>query len=198
MRSIKMVIGDRKHTMRHTTAAYRRFMRTLVRHSRAYLDKHGKNATGALRKAVRYDTKYDDRKQTITLAPDIAVPYWAFVEYGVQGAASNAKAPESPFRFGTGTGPAGKLVPSIDRWVIVKGLPEFRDAGGRFVPRKEQVRRISRNIYMYGIEPTPFLSDPMTRYFSKYKEQIATALSTDIEEFLGDVTGGNIEMTLKI
>ena len=77
---------------------------------------------------------------------------------------NNKKAPQSPFKFGSGTGPKGKLIPAIDKWVVVKPIKDARDAKGRFIPRKSLVRAISTNIYKYGIEPTPFIRPPMRKY----------------------------------
>tara|TARA_R110000787_G_scaffold38050_4_gene96155 strand:- start:5932 stop:6543 length:612 start_codon:yes stop_codon:yes gene_type:complete len=192
--------GKSKWKCDNLTKEYQLMGRDMVRAARHYLDKEKKNATGNLRKSVGYEYSVDkDNNVLIGFTFDDA-GYWQYVEYGVGGVIKGPenKAPDSPFQFGTRTGREGGLRGAIDRWVISKKLPGFRDAKGRFVPRKTQVQRISRKIYLYGIEPTPFASDSLDSVFTKYRNRLATAWTKDIERFLGDAFDEEITITISL
>ncbi len=174
--------------------------RALVRAARHTLDKENKNASGNLRKSVSYEYTVN-RDNSLTLGFTFkGADYWQYVEYGVGGflRGQKDKAPDSPFRFGTNTGRPGGLRGGIDRWVIQKKLPGFRDAKGRFVPRKQRVQVISRNIYLYGIEPTPFASESMDMIFTKWKSRLELAWTKDLEAELDQTFKDEIIITISL
>jgi hypothetical protein len=162
---------------------FNNYRRAVVRAARANLKKLGKNASGKLSKSLRVKVKQQD--YIIEWYPD-GLPYWQFVDYGVQGAQTNYKAPESPFRFGSGTGQKGRLVPAIDKWVVIKPIPDARDEKGKFVPRKELVRRIARAVYLHGLETTYFFTDPMYNLWKRYELQFEDAMYRDLDGTIGD------------
>jgi len=162
---------------------FKNYRRAVVRAAQANLKRLGKNATGNLSKSLQVGVKQQD--YLIEWYPD-GLPYWQYVDYGVQGALTNYKAPESPFKFGSGTGPKGRLVPSIDKWVVVKPIPEARDEKGKFIPRKELVRRIARAVYLHGLETTYFFTDPMYNLWKRYELQFEDAMYEDIDSAIGD------------
>jgi len=179
---VKLLVGHKTLNADNLRAALQILGRDWVRLSRRILDQNKKNATFNLRKSMSYTFAAKEEKIGVSLTFDGA-PYWVFVEMGVRGFASADKAPDSPFQFGTKTGRPGGLRAAIDKWVIRKGLPNFRDAQGRFIPRKEQVRRISKKIYMYGIEPTPFVSEPMKFIWDKHLPNLEEALTRDVDAY---------------
>lgn len=186
MPSIKYVIeiGGELHKLElyRTQKAFDKYAKAVIKRARAILDAEEKNASGNLRKSMNFEyaTKKNEFSLTFTFE---GADYWDIVEQGVQGAVNNKKAPQSPFKFGSGTGPKGKLIPAIDKWVVVKPIKDARDAKGRFIPRKSLVRAISTNIYKYGIEPTPFIRPPMRILFDKHKNKIAAAFASDVYHF---------------
>jgi hypothetical protein len=165
--------------------------------ARETLDNQNKNATGNLYRDVVWEMPLGDKGFTLTF-PFKKSPYWNFVDKGVQGFASNAKAPNSPFKFGSGTGPKGKLIPAIDQWTISKGLPEIRDARGRFVPRQQMVKRIARSVYLYGIKPTYFISDPFAMLYTQAIPKLEKAFKLDVEDFLTKNMPEEMGVTFKI
>jgi hypothetical protein len=179
---IKLVSGKDTFNADNLSSALQDLARDWIRMSRRILDRNDKNASGNLRKSMSYTFVVEGDMVGVKLLFDGA-PYWVFVEYGVKGFKSDAKAPDSPFQFGTNTGRPGGLRAAIDKWVIVKGLPDFRDMKGRFVPRKDRVRMISRKIYLYGIEPTPFVSDPMAVIWDRHISRLELALQLDLIAF---------------
>ena len=201
MKNISFLLhnGETKFKCDYLTRRYLQMGRSLVRAARKYLDKEGKNASGKLRKSVRF--YFEVVKETIVFGFKFeGADYWQYVEYGVGGAigGSQNKAPDSPFRFGTNSGRVNGLRSGIDRWVIQKKLPGFRDAKGRFIPRKQAVSTISRKIYLYGIEPTPFASDSLDVVFKKNKKNIETAFNNDVEAYLGKQFEEKINITISI
>ena len=105
--------------------------------------------------------------------------YAKFVDEGVRGAMSSAKAPRSPFRFGSGSGPSGGLRPAIDKWVVKKGIAP-RGAGGQFAKRKGMVFAISRSIYQTGIRPSYFFTNAYDRTLKKHNAKLEKAVGEDI------------------
>lgn len=120
----------------------------------SFLDTINKTNTGALAKSLRAEARKDGEAIVLEFFGN---DYSEFVRQGVQGSVSSAKAPNSPFRFGTKTGEKGGLRRGIDRWVITKGVGNIRDKKGRFIPRKSLVFLISIKIYRFGIRPTNFI-----------------------------------------
>ena len=97
--------------------------------------------------------------------------YFDFVDKGVKGTESSLKAPNSPYRFGTGTGPRGGLTRSITEWSQRKGLYKYRFG-------------IIKNIYKYGLKTRPIL-DPTFDYAQKlietsYEERLEQGFADDM------------------
>lgn len=184
MPSIKYKLdwGGESHELRllRTEREFKKYGDAVIKEMRKILDEEGKNASGNLSKTMSHRFELGDK--TFELVFDLA-PYWDFVASGVQGAVSNKKAPNSPYKFGTGSGPKGKLVPAIDKWTVVKPIKAARDKKGKFIARKQLVRAISRSIYMHGIQPTPFVRQPINMIFQKYQRRIATAFADDTYNF---------------
>lgn len=108
--------------------------------------------------------------------------YFDFVEKGVRGTQSSAKAPTSPYRFGTGSGPKGGLTRSISEWSARKGLYEYRFG-------------IIKNIYKYGLKARPIL-DPTYDYVnqlvnSTFEQRMEQGFADDmnriIENFVNEI-----------
>lgn len=184
MPSIKYLLNwdgkSHKLKLHRTQAEFKRYGDAVIKEMRRILEEEGKNASGNLSKTMEH--RFQVGNMTFELIFDLA-PYWDYVASGVQGAVSNKKAPNSPYKFGTGTGPKGKLVPAIDKWTVVKPIKAVRDKKGRFIPRKQLVRAISRSIYMHGIQPTPFVRQPMHILLKKHQNKISNAFASDIWHF---------------
>ena len=77
------------------------------------------NSSGKLTDSLDYELKVNPNSVEFDF---FAEDYWKFVDKGVKGKTSSAKAPNSPYQFGSGTGKKGGLRNSIDKWVVRKGL----------------------------------------------------------------------------
>lgn len=152
------------------------------------LDDEDKNATGNLRRGISPVLFQDGNKFGVKMEFPLKVDYADYVDQGVQGAKSRRKAPDSPYRFGSGTGRKGTLVPAIRAWIPQKGISnvDWRDKGGRFLSYDSMARKISRAIYLYGIKPTPFITETFETLFDKYHPKIEASLLKDIQNSLDD------------
>lgn len=112
------------------------------------------------------------------------VDYAMFQDQGVQGSESSAKAPNSPFRFGSGSGGSGSLRGGINKWVVQKNLEGVRDSKGRFTSRKGLIYVISRSIYTTGLRPTLFFTTPFENERRQLNRKLEKALGTDYENEL--------------
>ena len=154
-----------------------------VREAQGILDENDKNATGNLRSSIKYELDASDNKLIIGLNFEGA-PHWEYVEEGVKGLISDAKAPNSPFQFGSGSGPAGGLRPSIRQWIDDKPVSQWQDRRtGRFLSYDQMAGLISRSVYLYGIRPTFYVGDPAERLAAMSSEEIRDAFVADLEEY---------------
>jgi len=199
MPSIKYLVtigGEtKKLEMHRTQKEFENYANAVIKQARNILEKEDKNASGNLSKSMNHSFKINDKEFALSFDFDGA-PYWDFVESGVRGAVSEKKAPNSPFKFGSGTGENGKLVPAIDRWTIVKPIKAVRDAKGRFIARKQLVRTIAITVYRYGIKPTPFIRPTMRILFKKYESRISAAMASDLYHFYKKELPNNFEIVI--
>ena len=169
----------------NVTKTLEEFGQFVVDRAKSNLKKGGKygthNTSNKLSNSLAYKLKESRRSIQFDF---FAEDYWKFLDYGVKGKASSAKAPNSPYKFGSGTGKKGGLRASIDKWVVRKGLAGTRDKQGRFMSRKQMVSMISRSIYMKGIAETKFFRDAFETEFKKLDENIVEKYGLDVESFL--------------
>ena len=110
--------------------------------------------------------------------------YGIFQDKGVRGKFSSAKAPNSPFKFGSGTGKKGGLTTGIENWVTRKRF-QFKDREtGKFLSYKQTAHLISRSIYAKGMKPTEFFSRPFELAFKRLPDDLIEAYGLDLETFL--------------
>lgn len=171
-----------------------RIGKSVVKSAQVGLKKQGKVVTGNLSRSLFYSIEGSNKGLEVTF--EGSVPYWDFVEQGVQGAISKAKAPDSPFQFGSGRKQetSGTLRGGIDKWVIQKPFGPIRGKSGRFIPRKSLVYLVSRKIYNYGIAPSKYYATALDAGWKKAKRRFANAIGLDVANFMYD----NIESSYTI
>lgn len=169
----------------NTNKALNEFGKSVIDRAKANLRKGGKhgthNTSSSLSKSLTYQIKTSRRSVSFDF---YAEDYWKFLDYGVKGKASGLKAPNSPFRFGSGTGKKGGLRGAIDKWAVRKGLNGVRGKDGRFISRKQMVSMISRSIYMKGTEETKFFRNAFEKSFEELDNNIVEKYGLDLESFL--------------
>ena len=174
-----IVIGKQTYPMTQTTKTLEKIGKMWRKNARISLRKQDKVNTGALYNSMNVTVGQNQFAIYVDITPK--VPYWEFVDKGVQGASRNIfpRQSESPFKYGSGKGGRG-LRGAIDKWVLQKGLGGTRDAQGRFIPRKSLVFLITRAIWNRGLKPTFFLSGTLKRLKPKAMKWLNAALSKDM------------------
>jgi len=165
--------------LKNTEALIKRYRDYVIQQSRSNLSKSRKNNTKEL---------YNSIKGEIVSERDYSIVgfkmanYGMFQDQGVKGKSSSAKAPNSPFKFGSKSGPKGGLTNGIERWVKQKGI-QFRDKkSGKFISYQSTAFIITRSIYQTGLRPSLFFTKPFEAGKKKYIDgEIGQAFAMDID-----------------
>jgi hypothetical protein len=161
-----------------------KFGKYVVQQSKSNLSKKKKKDTSNLYNGIKFEVTKE--KDTTTLSFDFgtANDYWQFVDKGVKGVSSSAKAPNSPFKFGTGTGKSGGLTKGINGWVARKRI-QFQDRKTKqFLSYKATAFLIIRSIWNKGLETTNFFTKPFEQAFKRVPDDIYAAYALEVEEQL--------------
>ena len=157
------------------------FAKYVVTKARVNLRGSDKNSSGKLAKSLDSDVKVS--KNSFQLA-FMMEDYGVFQDKGVRGKSSSAKAPNSPFKFGSGTGKKGGLSEGINKWVKRKRF-QFRDKkSGRFLSYDSTAFLISRSIYHKGIAPSLFFTKPFEKAFKGLNKDLVEAYKLDVEALM--------------
>lgn len=161
-----------------------KFGKYVVQQSKSNISKRKKKDTSNLYNGVKYEIEVGKRTTTLKFDFGTANDYWEFVDKGVKGVTSSAKAPNSPFKFGTGTGRKGSLTNGINGWVARKRI-QFKDRNtGKFLSYKSTAFLIMRSIWNKGLETTNFFTKPFEEAFKRLPDDIYEAYSLQVEEQL--------------
>ena len=194
---------DSEIPMVEFTKALNKFAVEVIRRARIALAVAKKNSTGNLSNSLASSVKVGNSKITLSFDAPTA-PYWEYVNYGVRGKISDAKAPESPFKFGTKTGESGGLRRGIRSWIDNKPIKQWKHGTkekkgtGRFMSYDEMTNYISRSVYLYGIESSYFYSGALEMTYKKYKKKLAKALRNDYEAWFFTEFNQTFEMKITI
>ena len=155
------------------------FTEYVVGKSKANLNRLKKNTTGNLNKSIKGYYKVSKNSFQISFEME---DYGEFQDLGVQGSKSSKKAPNSPFKMGTGSAPKGLFKTAINAWVVRKGIAP-RDKG-KFTDRKQLNYLIRKSIYETGLKTTNFFTEPFETAFKRLPDEIIEAYGLDIESLL--------------
>jgi len=156
------------------------FSKYVVDKSKSNLNRLKKNASGNLNKSIKGEYKVS--KNSFQLSFEME-DYGTFQDLGVKGSKSSKKAPNSPYKMGTGSAPKGIFKTAINAWVVRKGIAP-RDAQGRFIDRKLLNYRIRKSIYETGLRTTNFFTEPFETAFKRLPDEVIEAYGLDIESLL--------------
>jgi hypothetical protein len=142
------------------------------------------NKLSAVAQSLEYDLEVGPNSFSLEFK---ALPYADFVDQGVKGKDSSAKAPSSPYRFGSGShkGTGKQFEESINDWIRRRGL-RLRDENGKFVKggRKTLSFLIRRSIYTKGLRPSLFFTKAFEQYFPTLPPELTEAYALDAEEMI--------------
>jgi len=154
----------------------------VIKESKDNLKRTGHNNTSALANSIKGEIVSEDG---FTIVGFTMANYGAFVDKGVKGKTSSTKAPNSTFKFGSGTGKKGGLTEGIKKWVRQKGF-QFRSkeegSKGRFLSYDSTAYLITRSIFNKGIKPSLFFTKPFEAGYKKYIDvDLLKAFGQDVE-----------------
>lgn len=165
--------------MLEVDSVIKKFRDYVIQQSRSNLTKGGKNVTKELYNSLKGEIVTENNFTIVGFKMD---DYGAFQDQGVKGKTSSFKAPNSPFRFGSGSGKKGGLTQGINKWVRARGF-QFRDKkSGKFMSYESTAFLITRSIFHKGIKPSLFFTKPFETGYIKYIDvDLVKAFGQDIE-----------------
>ena len=150
----------------------------VIKEAKDNLTRSGHNNTSSLSNSIKGEIVNDN---SYTIVGFKMNDYGTFVDLGVKGKTSSNKAPDSPYKFGSGTGQKGGLTRGIEQWVQQKGF-QFRDKQGKFLSYKSTAYLITRSIFNKGIKPSLFFTKPFEAGYKKYIDiDLIKAFGQDID-----------------
>lgn len=160
----------------------KRFRDYVVQQSRSNLTKGDKNVSKDLYNSISGEVVTDE---TFSIVGFSMLDYGKFQDQGVRGKSSSTKAPNSPFKFGSGSGQKGGLTKGIQKWVQAKRF-QFRDAkSGKFMSYEQTAFLISRSIFHKGIKASLFFTKPFEAGYKKYIDvDLIKAFGQDVETMI--------------
>jgi len=162
-----------------------KFAKYVIQQSRSNLTKQGIKNQGALYNSL--NSQIEVGKNSFLLSFSMA-DYGVFIDKGVKGKTSSTRAPESPYRFGTGTGTKGGLTQGIDKWVRQKGIQfrqkEGKGVKGQFLSYSQTSFLIRRAIWNKGIKSSLFFTKPFEDAFKNLPKELVDAFGLDIEKLM--------------
>ena len=165
-------------------AELEKFGKYVVQQSKSNLSKKKHRDTSNLYNGIKYEVTKEKDSTTLSFDFGSANDYWQFVDKGVKGKTSSFKAPNSPFKFGTGTGKSGGLTKGINGWVARKRF-QFQDKKTKqFLSYKATAFLIIRSIWNKGLETTNFFTKPFEQAFQRVPDAIYEAYALEVEEQL--------------
>lgn len=172
--------------LEHTQKTLEKFRDYVIQQSRSNLTKDGKNVSKQLYNEIKGNVKVS--KNSFELNFDMPM-YGQFQDKGVKGKFKSIKAPNSPFKFGSGTGLKGGLKKGIEKWVQTKGIQfrqkEGKGVKGQFLSYKNTAFLISRSIYTTGLRPSMFFTKPFEAGYKKYiDEDLINQFALDVEDLI--------------
>jgi len=164
--------------MLEVEATIKRFRDYVIQQAKSNLTKGGKNSSKSLYNSLKGEIVTEKGFTIVGFKMD---DYGTFVDLGVRGKSSSLKAPNSPYKFGSGTGKKGGLTEGINKWVKQKGF-QFRDKRGRFMSYDSTAYLITRSIFHKGIKPSLFFTKPFEAGYKKYIDvDLVKAFGQDVE-----------------
>ena len=157
------------------------FKKYVIQQSKANLTEGGKKASSKLYNSIDAESKVSQNSFELDFLME---QYGEFVDLGVKGKTSSTKAPNSPFKFGTGSGKEGGLTQGIEKWVKLKGIQFKSKETGMKLSYKNTAFLITRGIYNKGIKPTLFFTKPFEKGFKRLDDEMIKAFGLDVDEFL--------------
>jgi hypothetical protein len=159
----------------------KKFKDYVIQQSKSNLTKGRHNFTKSLYNSIKGESKAYPKSYLLSFSMD---EHGYYQDQGVRGKTSSIKAPNSPFKFGTGTGKKGGLTTGIKKWVRAKRFQFRNRETGKFMSYDSTALLIARSIYNKGLKPTLFFTKPFNNAFKRLPEEMVKGLSMDVDRLL--------------
>jgi hypothetical protein len=159
--------------------ALERFRNHVVSVSKRNLTNKNRNVSKKLYNSIKGDVKAMPNSFSLQFYME---DYGAYQDLGVKGKSSSEKAPNSPFKFGSGTGKKGGLTEGIKEWVRKRRF-QFKDKKtGKFLSYESTAFLIARGIYNKGIRPSMFFTKPFEAAYKNLPDELVQSFALDAEK----------------
>jgi hypothetical protein len=156
-----------------------RFRNHVISVSKRNLTNQRKNVSKSLYNSIKGDVKAMPNSMSVQFYME---DYGAYQDLGVKGKKSSSKAPNSPFKFGSGTGQQGGLRKGIFDWVKKRRI-QFKDRkSGRFLSYESTAFLITRGIYNKGMKPSMFFTKPFEAAYKNLPNELVQSFGLDAEK----------------
>jgi len=156
-----------------------RFVKHVTSRAKANLTNGDRNVSKRLYNSIKGEVTINSERTTVKFFMD---KYGDFQDQGVKGKNSSAKAPNSPFKFGSGRGKAGGLTQSIQKWVEARRF-QFKDRkSGKFMSYRATAFLITRSIYSKGLKPTLFFTKPYQAALKNLPQELAKEYGLEVKK----------------
>ena len=156
-----------------------RFVKHVTSRAKANLTNGDRNVSKRLYNSIKGEVTINSERTTVKFFME---KYGDFQDQGVKGKNSSAKAPNSPFKFGSGRGKAGGLTESIQKWVEARRF-QFKDRkSGKFLSYRATAFLITRSIYSKGLKPTLFFTKPYQAALKNLPQELAKEYGLEVKK----------------
>ena len=156
-----------------------RFVKHVTSRAKANLTNGDRNVSKRLYNSIKGEVTINSERTTVKFFME---KYGDFQDQGVKGKNSSAKAPNSPFKFGSGRGKEGGLTDSIQKWVEARRL-QFKDRKtGKFMSYRATASLITRSIYSKGLKPTLFFTKPYQAALKNLPQELAKEYGLEVKK----------------
>jgi hypothetical protein len=156
-----------------------RFVKHVTSRAKANLTNKDRNVSRRLYDSIKGEITINSERTTVKFFME---KYGDYQDQGVKGKNSSAKAPNSPFKFGSGRGKKGGLTQSIQKWVEARRF-QFKDRKtGKFMSYRSTAWVITRSIYSKGLKPTLFFTKPYQAALKNLPDELAKEYGLEVKK----------------
>ena len=155
-----------------------KFKASVIKQARTNLSKGDRNVSRKLYNSLKGEAKVYAKGYYLNFQME---EYGNYQDKGVKGKRSSSRAPNSPYKFGSGKGAKGGLTEGIQRWVKARKF-QFKDKKGKFMSYDSTAWIITRSIYAKGIRPTLFFTKPFEAAYKRLPQELVNDLKIDLEK----------------
>jgi hypothetical protein len=155
-----------------------KFKASVIKQARTNLTKGDRNVSRKLYNSLKGEAKVYAKGYYLNFQME---EYGNYQDKGVRGKRSSSRAPNSPYKFGSGKGKKGGLTEGIQRWVKARKF-QFKDKRGKFMSYDSTAWLITRSIYAKGIRPTLFFTKPFEAAYKRLPQELVNDLKIDLEK----------------